>query len=102
MQKASIQFDMTGLQESIVDAVKQAVGTAFSQMNLAKTDSYPEFMNKGEAAKFLGVSRNTLEKWIIDEGLPVSVIGGTYRFTKADLLAFMASHKVKKTGCQAR
>lgn len=99
MQKASIQFDMTELQESIVDAVKQAVGTAFSQMNLAKTDSYPEFMNKGEAAKFLGVSRNTLEKWIIDEGLPVSVIGGTYRFTKADLLAFMASHKVKKTGC---
>lgn len=94
MQNASIQFNMTGLQESIVDAVKQAAGTAFSQMNLAKTDSYPEFMNKGEAAKFLGVSRNTLEKWIVDEGLPVSVIGGTYRFSKADLLAFMASKKI--------
>lgn len=94
MQNASIQFNMAGLQESIVGAVKQAAGTAFSQMNLAKTDLYPEFMNKGEAAKFLGVSRNTLEKWIVDEGLPVSIIGGTYRFSKADLLAFMASKKI--------
>lgn len=93
MQNASIQLDMTAVQDAIIKSVEKSVTVALNKIIKDKDGGNP-YLNKGEAAKFLGVSRNTLEKWIIDEGLPVSVIGGTYRFSKADLLAFMASKKI--------
>lgn len=93
MQNASIQLDMTAVQDAIIKSVEKSVTVALNKIIKDKDGGNP-YLNKGEAAKFLGVSRNTLEKWIVDEGLPVSVIGGTYRFSKADLLAFMASKKI--------
>lgn len=93
MQNASIQLDMTAVQDAIIKSVEKSVTVALDKIIKDKDGGNP-YLNKGEAAKFLGVSRNTLEKWIIDEGLPVSVIGGTYRFNKADLLAFMATKKI--------
>lgn len=93
LQNASIQLDMTAVQDAIIKSVEKSVTVALNKIIKDKDGGNP-YLNKGEAAKFLGVSRNTLEKWIIDEGLPVSVIGGTYRFSKADLLAFMASKKI--------
>lgn len=93
MQNASIQLDMTAVQDAIIKSVEKSVTVALNKIIKDKDGGNP-YLNKGEAAKFLGVSRNTLEKWIVDEGLPVSVIGGTYRFSKADLLAFMASKEI--------
>lgn len=41
-----------------------------------------ENMNKSEAAKYLGVSRNTLDKLIETKGLPVKRVDGRYIFSR--------------------
>lgn len=44
-----------------------------------------ENMNKSEAAKYLGVSRNTLDKLIETKGLPVKRVDGRYIFSRQAL-----------------
>lgn len=44
-----------------------------------------ENMNKTEAAKYLGVSRNTLDKLIETKGLPVKRVNGRYIFSRQAL-----------------
>ena len=44
-----------------------------------------ENMNKSEAAKYLGVSRNTLDKLIETKGLPVKQVDGRYIFSRQAL-----------------
>lgn len=53
----------------------------------------PKFMNLGQTAKFLSVSRNTLTKFIAS-GLKVSIVNGTKRIDQADAQAFMDAHKI--------
>lgn len=57
-------------------------------------DSFPTVMNKGTAAKFLGCTRNTLDKMIKDEHLPCARIDGKFFITKMDLLSWLDTHKV--------
>ncbi|MEZ7280373.1 helix-turn-helix domain-containing protein [Limosilactobacillus fermentum] len=42
-------------------------------------------MNKTEAADYLGISRNTLDKLIETKGLPVKKIDGRYIFQRRAL-----------------
>lgn len=43
---------------------------------------------------YLDVSRVTLQKWIDNEGLPCSKIGGRVYIKKADLIDFMDSKRI--------
>lgn len=52
---------------------------------LPQQQDQKETMNKTEAAKYLGVSRNTLDKLIETKGLPVKQISGRYIFSRQAL-----------------
>lgn len=77
------------LQQQVVNVVADSIGS------IGNTSNYPEFMDKVTASDFLGISRSTLDKWIKEYGLPYSLIGGSYRFSKTELERFMLSKQVK-------
>lgn len=52
---------------------------------LPQQQDQKETMNKTEAAKYLGVSRNTLDKLIETKGLPVKRVDGRYIFSRQAL-----------------
>ncbi|KRL96543.1 excisionase family DNA-binding protein [Limosilactobacillus equigenerosi] len=62
-----------------------------------KADEYPEYMNKGQASEYIGVSRNTLDMLIKSHGLPVIEIQGTrtVRISKRALNEYMESNTIK-------
>lgn len=62
------------------DLLRQIVEEKIAEM-LPQQDT-KENMNKSEAAKYLGVSRNTLDKLIETKGLPVKRVDGRYIFSR--------------------
>ena len=58
----------------------------------AKRADYPTWMDKGTAAKYLGVSRGTLEMFI-KSGLKFTQICQTVRLKKSDIDDFMKDHQ---------
>lgn len=73
-------------------ALAESVAKIASQANRA--DEFPPFMDKGTAAKFLGCSRGTLDKWIRNENLPFIKIDGMYRFSKEKLILWLNNHEM--------
>ena len=65
------------------DLLRQIVEEKIAEM-LPQQDT-KENMNKSEAAKYLGVSRNTLDKLIETKGLPVKRVDGRYIFSRQAL-----------------
>lgn len=65
------------------DLLRQIVEEKIAEM-LPQQDT-KENMNKTEAAKYLGVSRNTLDKLIETKGLPVKRVDGRYIFSRQAL-----------------
>lgn len=65
------------------DLLRQIVEEKIAEM-LPQQDT-KENMNKSEAAKYLGVSRNTLDKLIKTKGLPVKRVDGRYIFSRQAL-----------------
>lgn len=61
-------------------------------MEMQKSTQVKPYMNKKEAANYIGVSFNTLQKFI-HEGLPVVIIGGIQMIRKEDVDAFMLSNR---------
>jgi excisionase family DNA binding protein len=52
-----------------------------------------EWMSLGETADYLGVSRNTLHKFILD-GMPVTMIDKTTRVKRSDADHYMLQHQI--------
>lgn len=69
--------------EIAVDAFKQAGYQA----------SFPEWMNLTTAKDYIGVSSNTLSKFI-NMGLSVTVIDGVTRIKKSEINRFMKEHSM--------
>lgn len=65
------------------DLLRQIVEEKIAEI-LPQQDT-KENMNKSEAAKYLGVSRNTLDKLIETKGLPVKRVDGRYIFSRQAL-----------------
>lgn len=65
------------------DLLRQIVEEKIAEM-LPQQDT-KENMNKTEAAKYLGVSRTTLDKLIETKGLPVKRVDGRYIFSRQAL-----------------
>lgn len=61
--------------------------------NKSQADDYPPYMDKKTAAKFLGCSRGTLDKWIKTEHLPFIKIDSVYRFSKEKLIIWLNNHE---------
>ncbi len=64
------------LKQSVYKMVSEAVGQVKKEAGLEK-----RFLRKKDACKYLGVSNNTLDKWI-DRGFPRIAIDGTLLFDK--------------------
>lgn len=65
------------------------------QMLAARCDTVPrEYLNIEEAAYFIGVSRQTLDRWRLEAtGPAVHRIGRRVLYAVADLRAFMDQHR---------
>ena len=82
------------LPKEITDALKAAIQDAAQEIanNSIRDNKVPLYLSKKEAADYLGVAPNTLDKWI-REGIdiPYKQIDRTYRFNRNDLDKFMAT-----------
>lgn len=80
------------LPKEITDAIKEAVIQAFQEAkNDIQQDDFPLYMNKKQAAKYLGVATNTLSTWVANDEVPYKQIGGVYRFNRIELDKFMTT-----------
>lgn len=77
------------LTNAIKIAITNATREAVNDLN-KNNDKWPMYMNKGTAAKYLGISNNTLNEWISSDSVPFKKIGRSYRFNRNDLDKFMA------------
>ncbi|NKC68866.1 helix-turn-helix domain-containing protein [Vagococcus fluvialis] len=60
---------------------------------LKRANQYPPYMNIKKACEYLSVSRGTLNKFIREDGLPITVIDGIKLISKSDLDEFMLKHR---------
>ncbi|NMV59862.1 helix-turn-helix domain-containing protein [Lactobacillus reuteri] len=74
------------LKVAIQDAAQKIVNDSKKE-----NSKWPDYMNKGTAAKYLGISNNTLNEWIGSDSVPFKKIGRSYRFNRNDLDKFMAT-----------
>lgn len=82
------------LPKEFTDALKAAIQDAAQEIvddSKSKNDKWPMYMNKGTAAKYLGISYNTLSTWMNEGKVPYKHIAGSYRFNRNDLEKFMAT-----------
>lgn len=85
--KASIPDDFaTAIKEEILSTIIQ---TRESSLN----SQFPPYLSKAQAAKYLGISTQTLTEWMLNSNLhlPYKKIGKTYRFSRLELDRFMTS-----------
>ena len=78
------------LTNAIKIAITNATREAVNDLN-KNNDKWTMYMNKGTAAKYLGISNNTLNEWISSDSVPFKKIGRSYRFNRNDLDKFMAT-----------
>lgn len=82
------------LPQELSDALKVAIKNAAQEIadKSIRDNKVPLYLSKKEAADYLGVAPNTLDKWI-REGIdiPYKQIDRTYRFNRNDLDKFMAT-----------
>jgi excisionase family DNA binding protein len=55
---------------------------------------FPENMNAEEAAEYLNIEIKTLRNWTSSKKIPFSKIGGTVRYRKSDIDAFLKQNTV--------
>lgn len=91
MKQTAIKVE---LPKEITDALKAAIQDAAQEIadKSIRDNKVPLYLSKKEAADYLGVAPNTLDKWI-REGIdiPYKQIDRTYRFNRNDLDKFMAT-----------
>lgn len=79
-----MQLQVNGLEEIVKAAVKQAIW----ELNATKppqSDGVRLWLNKTQAAEYIGISRQVLES-LIGEGLPVAKLtAGRYVLNKHDI-----------------
>ncbi|MCI5871652.1 helix-turn-helix domain-containing protein [Streptococcus orisratti] len=67
------------IQLLIADLIKQEI-----ENRLNNSDIETPFLNKQQTCKYLGISNNTLDSWIL-KGLPAIRVGKTIRFDKTEV-----------------
>lgn len=90
--KAEIVFSEE-LKSNIRSLVRQTVAEMMPQQQTIQPQ-IPEFLNLGEACKFLHVSRGTLDKLIKRGEIKVTHVNTAKRISKKQLIEFMASKEV--------
>lgn len=80
----------SGTVEQIIDRLKRIEGLLSNQEIAIPR----EYLNIDEAASFIGVSRQTLDRWRMEAAGPaVHRVGRRVLYSLADLRAFMEAHR---------
>lgn len=82
------------LSPELEGTLKVAINTAVQKIindSKRENDKWPVYMNKKTAAKYLGISCNTLSTWMAEKKVPYKHIANSYRFNRNDLDKFMAT-----------
>lgn len=90
--KAEIVFSEE-FKSNIRSIVRQTVAEMMPQQQTIQPQ-IPEFLNLGEACKFLHVSRGTLDKLVKRGEIKVTHVNTAKRISKKQLIEFMASKEV--------
>lgn len=80
--------------EELVEDMKEI--KASFQQPISQTNLDKEWISSNEVLKLLGISRKTWQKYRDERRIPFSQFGRKIYVRKADLDAFMESHKIKE------
>lgn len=58
-----------------------------------KTDKFPPYMDKKQAAEFCTVSTRTFDNWRKEYHVPQITVGGSIIFDKKELIKFLKDHE---------
>ena len=80
-------------EQEIIDRV---VGAVFKALEVSTENQIrnERFLQPKQAAVYADVSVQTLNKWVLEMGLPQAKIGGVVLYDVKDLDEFVAKHKV--------
>lgn len=79
------------IDDRVYQQVKEAHGILLSI--LEKRYQFPKYMNKTQAAKYLGCSYNTMMDKYIPAGLKVIIVDGVTRISQEECDRFMSQHQ---------
>lgn len=85
--------DLKKLRAEIVQEVKEVIRYELGNLSNSGSDS-DEYLTTKEAARFLLISERQMRNYKASKVVPYSKIGGRLLFRKADLLAFVETHKI--------
>lgn len=77
------------LQETVTRTVEETIA------KMSNNSSYPDWFDKGTAAKFIGVSRVTFDKILKKYDVPYTMLNGSYFFNKVELNKWLLDHSNK-------
>lgn len=80
--------------EILNEIVKEAIRSELAKSRM-RYQVQQEYINKKTTCEYLGITNNTLDKWM-EDGLPYNRIGGTIRFCRHDLDDWMMKKRIKE------
>lgn len=86
-------FLSEGAEREIIDRVVEAVFSALDTY-AESNDNSSRFLQTNQATEYCNVSRQTLQRWVEERGLPQAKIGGVILYDVQDLDEFIAKHKI--------
>lgn len=81
-------------EESLRGEVRGALDKIFDEIRQGST--YPDYMSVEQTAKYVNVSRSTIDKWIKNRGLPTINVGGTTRIKRIELDEYLSKFHSNK------
>lgn len=86
-------FLSEGAEREIIDKVVEAVFSALDTYTESNDNSL-RFLQTNQATEYCNISRQTLQRWVEERGLPQAKIGGVILYDIQDLDEFIAKHKI--------
>lgn len=83
------------LPNDLQEATKAMIGDALNKAikDVQNKNSFPPYLNKGEASAYCGVSRGVFNSWIKKYDIPTIQIEGVSRFRREALDEFLIQHE---------
>lgn len=81
MSTAILDQFIDQLAEAVADKLKDNMNIQGGQIQEAP----PSFMNKGQVADYLNISRATIDRWIKTRKFPSTKVGGKYLYKREEV-----------------
>ncbi|MFT9004940.1 MAG: excisionase family DNA-binding protein [Liquorilactobacillus hordei] len=82
------------LEQMIKEDVRESLANLLDEIKAG--NAYPEYMSVEQTAKYVNVSRSTIDKWIKHRGLPTINVGGTTRIKRIELDEYLSKFHSNK------